>query len=85
MKASERTASRKSIEDFYKLNKLKGKVYTYNYFKQPMVKPKSVTYAQQLINVTHQLEIWVLDILLKSSRISPKINSAAENGLQSLV
>ena len=33
MKASERTASRKSIEDFYKLNKLKGKVYTYNHFK----------------------------------------------------
>ena len=33
MKAAERTASRKSIEDFYKLNKLKGKVYTYNHFK----------------------------------------------------
>ena len=33
MKASERMASRKSIEDFYNLNKLKGKVYTYNHFK----------------------------------------------------
>ena len=33
MKASERTASRKSIEDFYKLNKLKGKVYTFNHLK----------------------------------------------------
>ena len=64
MKASERTASCKSVEDFYKLNKLNGKVYTYNHFKTAnIVKPKSITYVQQLINVAHQLEIWVLDIL----------------------